>query len=188
MVAETRRRILAAAMDLHAVQGVQGTSYEEIARRAGVAPATVYRHFPSLDDLVPACARSIQVLQPATPALIASLFQGLRRPAQRLEWLVRGTCQCYERDQGWLHAARREGDLVPALGEVVRVQDETLRTLVRAALDGSGADERTVRVVAALVGFPFWKSLRDAGLSAAEAEEQILELARDQLARIGVDY
>ena len=60
-VEETQERIVAAAKELHADQGVQGTSYDEIAQRAGVAQATVYRHFPSLEDLIPACARSIVV-------------------------------------------------------------------------------------------------------------------------------
>ncbi len=66
-VEQTRRRIVEAAKILHADQGILGTSYEEIARRADVAPATVYRQFPTLSDLLPACACSIHVLQPPSP-------------------------------------------------------------------------------------------------------------------------
>ena len=62
----TQSRIVRAAKTLHVDQGVQGTSYFEIAQKAGVAQATVYRHFPSLADLIPACASSIAVLQPIT--------------------------------------------------------------------------------------------------------------------------
>lgn len=183
---ETQRLIVEAAKALQAEQGILGTSYEEIARRAGTAQATVYRHFPSLADLLPACARSIYVLQPLTPERAAETFAGMQHPLLRAEVLVRGTCECYARDAGWLHAARREEDLLPALHEIVRVQRESLRLLVHVALHGTGVSERTVQVVAALVDFPVWKSLRDAGLSDAEVADELLELVRVQLIREGV--
>jgi AcrR family transcriptional regulator len=161
---------------------VQGTSYEEIAHRAGVSQATVYRHFPSLESLLPACSRSIVVLQPLTEATIDRLFDGLVDPWTRLQRLIRGTCECYGRDEAWLHAARREGDVVSALADIVRVQQEGLGILVRAALNGSGAGPRAARVIAALIDFPVWKSFRDVGFSVAAASEQVLELAKDRLA------
>ena len=52
---ETRRRILEATLSLHAEKGILGTSWQDIARRADVSVGTVYKHFPSLDELVPAC-------------------------------------------------------------------------------------------------------------------------------------
>ncbi len=182
----TRQRIIEAAMALHAEQGVLATSYEEIAERAGTAPATVYRHFRTLADLLPACARSIHVLQPVTPELVADLFRGLERPSSRLEVLVRGTCECYERDRAWLRAARHEEHVFEPLEELARRQRENLALLVRAALEGTNAGERTIRVLAALLDFPVWEALQAAGLSPADATEQVLQLVRDQLAREGI--
>lgn len=64
-VERTRERIVAAAKELHAERGVRLTSWEEIAERGGVAVATVYRHYPSLAELVPACAQSVfDVIRP----------------------------------------------------------------------------------------------------------------------------
>lgn len=182
-VEKTQARIVKAAKVLHADQGLQGTSYIEIAQKAKVAQATVYRHFPSLDDLIPACASSIEVLQPITPKAAADMFQGQKNPLQRLEFIICGTCECYERESGWLQAARREGDLIPALSEIVQEQQKSLRTLVRAALDQTGINERGVQVLAALMDFPLWKSLQDMGLNPSDATSQVLELAQDYLAK-----
>ncbi|GAB4332029.1 MAG: hypothetical protein Kow0010_17740 [Dehalococcoidia bacterium] len=180
---QTRERIMEAAMTLHAEQGVLATSYEQIAQRAGTAVATVYRHFPTLADLLPACARSIHVLQPVTPELVKDLFRGLERPSSRMEVLVRGTCECYERDGAWLRAARYEEHLLEPLGNLARLQRENLALLVRAALEGANASEQTARVLAALIDFPVWDALQAAGLSAAGATDQVLALVHDQLAK-----
>ena len=46
-----RRRVLAAAQEMFAEQGVEAST-ETIARRAGVGVGTVFRHFPTKRDLV----------------------------------------------------------------------------------------------------------------------------------------
>ena len=48
--AGNRERIVAAAYELFAAEGMTVTM-REIARRAGVGPATLYRHFPTKQDL-----------------------------------------------------------------------------------------------------------------------------------------
>ena len=47
-----RERILETAYDLFARRGVHDVGIDEIIQRAGVAKATLYRHFPSKDALV----------------------------------------------------------------------------------------------------------------------------------------
>ena len=46
-----RDRILASAYDLFSTKGVRAVGIEEVIERAAVAKATLYRHFPSKDDL-----------------------------------------------------------------------------------------------------------------------------------------
>ncbi len=53
---ETRDKIVLATMALHLEQGVATTSYSDVAERAGVGAATVYRHFPTMRSLVEAAA------------------------------------------------------------------------------------------------------------------------------------
>jgi AcrR family transcriptional regulator len=55
--ASARERLIAAAADLFAANGIQATGVDAIIEAADVAKATFYRHFPSKDDLVVAWLR-----------------------------------------------------------------------------------------------------------------------------------
>lgn len=47
-----QERILSAAYELFAARGIRDVGIDEVIERAGVAKATLYRHFPSKDQLV----------------------------------------------------------------------------------------------------------------------------------------
>lgn len=47
-----RHRVLESAYDLFSRRGVRAVGVDEVIETAGVAKATLYRHFPSKDDLV----------------------------------------------------------------------------------------------------------------------------------------
>jgi AcrR family transcriptional regulator len=53
--AQTRQRIVEAAVDLHRKLGPAETNLTAVAERAGVQRHTLYRHFPSESDLLRAC-------------------------------------------------------------------------------------------------------------------------------------
>ncbi|HWM08394.1 MAG TPA: helix-turn-helix domain-containing protein, partial [Solirubrobacteraceae bacterium] len=79
--AQTRQRIVDATLELHGEQGIAATSWDDIAARAGVGVGTVYRHFPSLDELIPACGDiTRQVLALPDPARVQALFGGADGP------------------------------------------------------------------------------------------------------------
>lgn len=48
---EARERILESAYELFSRRGIRGVGIAEVIEHAGVAKATLYRHFPSKDDL-----------------------------------------------------------------------------------------------------------------------------------------
>ncbi|ORA14821.1 TetR/AcrR family transcriptional regulator [Mycobacterium arosiense] len=50
--ASPRERVLAAAYDLFSQRGIRAVGTDEVIGRAGVARATLYRHFATKDDLV----------------------------------------------------------------------------------------------------------------------------------------
>lgn len=183
-MAETTEAIVRAAKELHAANGVIITSWEQIAERAGVSTATVYRHFPSLSELIPACARSVfDLIQPPTLDEGRRKFAALHTTADRMEQLVRDSCRCYAKGAAWLHAAHRERDFVPELDRAMDVIEGALDVLVEAAFETSLApdDHRLLHV---LCDFPFWWSLTAAGLGHRTVEEHIVRLVRAEVTRI----
>ena len=58
------RAILDAALELLAEVGPTGLSVEEVAARAGVSKATIYRRFQTKDDLVVGCLSGLAVALP----------------------------------------------------------------------------------------------------------------------------
>lgn len=176
-VAETKARIVAAAIDLHAKRGVQATRWEEIAERAGVSVATMYRHFPSLKELVPACARTVfDLITPLTVAEATEKYAKLDETSARLAYLARANVHCYAKGEDWLHAGYRERDFIPELDSALRIVEDSVRALVEAAVQRrlGKVEEATL---ATLLEFPFYKSLRSAGLDPRAAEKVIARLA-----------
>jgi AcrR family transcriptional regulator len=166
--AETRRRIVDATLELHGEQGIAATSWDDIAARAGVGVGTVYRHFPSLDELIPACGEiTRQRIAPPDP----SLFAGLDR-VERLERLVREAFAIYERAAPQLRAIRNEPEVHPNVAEAGEEVEAALAALVDAAVE-PGADRAVVR---ALIDLGTWQALRDQGLGQAEAVAAIAGL------------
>src|SRR5215210_5120807 len=73
-VAETRRRITEAAVELHRTVGPAATRISDVARRAGVQRVTVYNHFPDDASLFAACSAHWRALHPGPdPAAWASI-------------------------------------------------------------------------------------------------------------------
>jgi AcrR family transcriptional regulator len=86
---EADTAILAAALDLLLEHGVEATSIEQVARRAGVTRATVYRRFPDKTQLLIAALEAAYGNPPATPQirdvehLLTAWAHALADPRQR---------------------------------------------------------------------------------------------------------
>ena len=89
---EKQRRILQAAVDVFAEKGFAGTPTAEIAKRAGVAEGTIFKHYKTKKDLLlgvvaPLFARFI------APQVIAPVRAILQTPHGSLEALLRALVQ-----------------------------------------------------------------------------------------------
>ena len=79
--AETRRRIVEAAIELHQTIGPAATTISDIAQRAGVGRVTVYRHFPDEPALAGACSGLYFERHPAPDPV---RWEAISDPADRL--------------------------------------------------------------------------------------------------------
>ena len=97
--AETRERIVRATVALHAQHGALATTYAMIAKRAQVAPQTVYNHFPNDDALLGACTGHVHE---RAPRVDAEAIRSGGSPAARLSLLAQAVFARHEFMAPWL--------------------------------------------------------------------------------------
>lgn len=182
-VERTRRRILDATRALHSEKGIAATSWDDIAARAGVGVGTVYRHFPTLDDLVPACGAIVMgdMALPDADA-VQVLFRDVADPRERIALLVREAYGIFERGAPEVRAMRREGDVHPDVARGRDAVEATLEALVDVALKPLRPARGERAVVRALVDLGTWEALRDQGLGPGERVEAVASLLAARLA------
>jgi AcrR family transcriptional regulator len=159
-VAATRLRITEAAVELHGSVGPSRTTVSAVAERAGVQRHTVYRHFPTEQDLFTACSSHFwQQDPPPDPARWGSVEEALDQ-----------LYTYYERNETMYSNLFRDEELNETVRDTFTGFREYLDAVVRAL--GRGRPRRRT-VTAALrhaVDFRAWRSLaRDGGLSRAQA-------------------
>ena len=183
-VAETRERIVGAALELHGEKGIAATSWDDIALRAGVGVGTVYRHFPSLDELVPACGEiAMQAVGLPDPASVPATFDDAPTAAERIERLVRRVFAIYERGAPALRAIRRESDVHPRVADDLRAIEASLAALIDEALKPLDVTQDQRAVVRALVDLNTWDALRDQGVGTAESVAAVADMLTSRLTR-----
>ncbi len=175
-VEETRRRILEATLALHSEKGILGTSWQDIARRADVSVGTVYKHFPSLDELVPACGELMYAItRPPSLGDAPEIFAGVRSLEERLGRLISELFDFYERGAPYIETDFQERRL-PMVQEWEAHMRATIAGLAREALQPVGPDEETVGAVSALLDFSTFKSFMDRGIHKEQAAKTMNEV------------
>ena len=175
-VEETRQRILEATLALHSEKGILGTSWQDIARRADVSVGTVYKHFPSLDELVPACGELMYAItRPPSLEDAPEIFAGASSLEERLQRLVSELFGFYERGAPYIETDFQERQL-PMVQEWEAHMRATIAGLVREALLPAQPDEGTVQAVSALLDFSTFKSFVDRDVQKEQAQEIMNEV------------
>jgi AcrR family transcriptional regulator len=84
-VTKNKERILRAALELFQTHGIKKTTINDIARKAGVTPATVYNHFGSKENLVRA---AVKYFLDSTTADFSEIFEGGRPFPEKMERIL----------------------------------------------------------------------------------------------------
>ena len=112
---ETRRRIVEAAVELHATLGPSATTVQAVAERAGVTRPTVYAHFPDARSLFQACSGHVRAtVPPPDPTAWGSISD----PGARLETALRDLYGYYERLEPLLENVQRDAAVMPIVAEM----------------------------------------------------------------------
>ncbi|MGV3489889.1 MAG: TetR/AcrR family transcriptional regulator [Devosia sp.] len=166
---ETRERIVRATMSLHDEQGVAATSFVDVAKRAGVGAATVYRHFPAIGDLVMACGAHVWAeMRPPVPTDAAAVFAGVEGLANRLARLVDELDAFYRRGDLRLGKAAADRAVIPELHGFLSAVEVGISALAATALEPWPELQGHLPVVLALTDFPVWRSLQRLDQPASE--------------------
>lgn len=180
---ETRARIVRATTELHVEKGVATTSYPDVAARAGVGAATVYRHFPTMDALVEACGEHFwNAIDPPTPDGGAEVFAGLGPGTERLTRLVEELDAFYERAEAPLWSAVRDQDRVASLARFLAEVGKGVGAFVAEALREERESDR-VRVASAIADFAVWRALSATGLCRLKRREILVAMIEAAVVR-----
>jgi AcrR family transcriptional regulator len=171
--ADTRRRIVEAAVALHTSRGPARTTIAGIAERAGVERHTVYAHFPDERTLFRACSAHWRIQHPRPEfAPIVSIDDSERRVRRALFEMY----AWYESVEPDLALFIRDAPLVPAGAEVL---GETAAQISDLAISIARGWPRRKAVRAAIghaLEFETWRSLvRRQGLSRRQAVDAMLQ-------------
>jgi len=154
--AETRQRIVEAAVSLHSTVGPARTTIAAIAARAGVQRQTVYAHFPSEADLFRACSVHWSALHPFPED---DRWAGIERPDERLRAALDAVYAWYEQVEEDLAVFRRDAELHPVDAELVAEEDARLARIA-AGLATSWPRRKAVRAtIGHALEFETWRSL-----------------------------
>ena len=175
--AEFRQRILDATLNLHGQKGIFGTSWKDIASAADVSVGTVYKHFPTLAELVPACgALLMERLNPPQPDQIGEILGNARTPAERLLRVATEMFNFYHRGGPHLESDLREREL-PAMREWEDYLRSMVTDFIREALKDTNYDDALIQRISFLLDLPTYNAMRIRGIAPATAAEIVTELA-----------
>lgn len=129
-----KARIAEAAARLHKAQGALATSYAQIAQEAGVSLPTVYKHYPTLDELVRACTSHVAALAPPFPQDRILAAADLAAAAEALAIAADATHAHFAPWMAW-----REQNRIPALAGMLDEQRRQMLALCESVLERHGA-------------------------------------------------
>lgn len=159
--AETRRRIVEAAVELHGTIGPARTTVSQVAERAGVQRHTFYAHFPDERSLAMACSGLVFERDPPPDA---AAWRGIAERRERLRTGLSALYTWYERNEELLGCVLRDAETHPLTREIAELRFGPYMAAYHEVLGAKlSAKQRAILTLA--LSFFSWRTLvHDSGL------------------------
>lgn len=173
--AETRRRIVEAAIELHGSVGPARTTLSMIAERAGVQRHTLYAHFPDERSLLMACS-GLHAERDAPPD--AAPWRSIEDGQERLRAGLLAIYGWYERNAEMAACVLRDSEVHQLTREVNELRWGPCMAAYHEVL-GTRLTQKQRAVLHLGLSFFTWRTLvREAGLEPDAAVEVMLQAIR----------
>jgi AcrR family transcriptional regulator len=170
--AQTRRRIVEAAVELHSSIGPAQTSLSMVAERAGVQRHTLYAHFPDERSLLMACSGLTMERDPLPEA---APWRGIADPRERLRVGLTAIYAWYERNAQRAACVLRDAEYHPLTREISQMRMGPFMAAYKEVL-GAGLTAKQRAMLQLALSFFTWRSLvRDGGLKQGAAVSTMVE-------------
>jgi AcrR family transcriptional regulator len=164
--AETRRRIVEAAVDLHSSVGPALTNTSMVAERSGVQRHTLYAHFPDERSLHLACSGLVVERDPLPEA---EPWQGIADRRERLRVGLQAIYDWYGRNEGLAACVLRDGEHHALTKEMIELRIEPHMRAYRDVL-GAALSTNQQAMLRLMLSFFTWRTLvRESGLDQGAA-------------------
>src|ERR1700754_4705215 len=159
--AETRRRIVEAAVELHSSVGPALTTVSMVAERAGVQRHTFYSHFPDERSLLMACSGLVAERDPMPDP---APWRAIADPKERLRTGLRAVYDWYERNAELAACVLRDAEHHALVREISELRFGPPTAAWRQVLGGKlNARQRALLPLA--LSFFTWRTLaRESGM------------------------
>ena len=175
--AETRQRIVEAAVELHSTIGPAATTLSMIAEKAGVQRHTLYAHFPDERSIFTACSG---LAHERDPIPTADAWRGIAGQAERLTTALGAIYGWYGRNASLLSNVMRDVEHHPMVQEIQRMRAEPV---IKGWHDVLGArlNARQRALLHLALSFHTWRTLvQEAGLKPTAAVEAMVKVVAGQ--------
>lgn len=164
--ADTRRRIVEAAVALHSEIGPGRTTLSQVATRAGVQRNTFYSHFPDERSLLLACSA---LAMERDPMPVAAEWRYLPDRDVRLRTGLAAIYAWYARNADLAGCVLRDAETHPLVREVAELRWGP-HLAAYAEVLGEGLKPAQLALLQLALGYATWRSLvRDSALPADTA-------------------
>jgi AcrR family transcriptional regulator len=164
--AETRQRIVEAAVELHGTVGPASTTFSMVAERAGVQRHTLYAHFPDERSLLMACSGLAMERDPLPDP---APWRAIEDRSEQLRvglWAIYGW---FERNAELAACVLRDAEVHPLVGEIVGLRMGPSMAAWHEVL-GATLNAKQRALLRLALSYFTWRTLvRDGGLKSSTA-------------------